>query len=343
MFELEPKITKEFILSKLSQEEIYEFYGVPVKKGLFCSPTIIRSDKNPTCSFYKNKKGDLIYKDFAGPTFNIFSLVMFLFNCSYYKALRIIANDFGLFCFPKMEKNLAKIEYSGTIIKETQQTKIEVEIQEFTKKELDWWNSFGISLKTLNKFKVYSIKSVFLNGYYHTSSSETTPIYGYYGGINSEDNELWRLYFPTKRKFRFLNNWSATLYQGSKQLPKEGKHCLITKSLKDVMLLHEFGFISIAPVSENIVISESKYSKLEEKFNSVFLLFDNDYAGVRSANKYKKQYLNCRCIFIRRNYSKDISDLYKKISRNQFWEVVKELNEIISNKDIRKTKHFYIF
>ena len=37
---------------------LYEKAGVPVKKGLFCSPSIIRSDKKPTCAFYKNKKGD---------------------------------------------------------------------------------------------------------------------------------------------------------------------------------------------------------------------------------------------------------------------------------------------
>ncbi len=40
--ELAPRITKEFILSKVSQEEIFEFYlGVPVKKGNFCSPSVI--------------------------------------------------------------------------------------------------------------------------------------------------------------------------------------------------------------------------------------------------------------------------------------------------------------
>ena len=58
MFELETNITKEFILSKVSQEQIFEHYGISVKKGLFCSPSIIRVDKQPTCSFYKNSKGE---------------------------------------------------------------------------------------------------------------------------------------------------------------------------------------------------------------------------------------------------------------------------------------------
>ena len=58
-----PKITKEFLLSKNSQETYFEHYlGVPVKKGLFCSPAIIRNDSKPTCSFYKNKRG-VFYQD----------------------------------------------------------------------------------------------------------------------------------------------------------------------------------------------------------------------------------------------------------------------------------------
>ena len=338
------RITKEFILSKVSQEQIFEFYlGIPVKKGLFCSPSIIRVDKQPTCAFYKNGKGTLKYKDFAGPSFDCVSLVMHLYNCSYYIALRIIANDFNLIEVPKLEKHIAKMEYSGTIIQNTEKAKIQVEIKEFSDKEIEWWNSFGVSLVALKKFKIFSIKSVFLNGNYFTSSSESTPIFGYYGGNNSDGDELWRLYMPTKRKYRFLSNWESTQFQGIKQLPKEGNHCIISKSMKDLMVLYEFGFISIAPTSENITITEGRFTRLQEKFNNIIVFFDNDLAGVKGAHRYKKQYPEVRCIFLKRKYSKDISDLYKKLSRNQFWIVIEELQQIIKDKSLRSTKHFYIF
>ena len=323
MFELETNITKEFILSKVSQEQIFEHYGISVRKGLFCSPSIIRVDKQPTCSFYKNNKGDLIYKDFAGPSFNVFSLVMFLFNCSYYKALRIIANDFNLVSFPKLEKNLAKIEYTGTVIKETEKSKITVEIQDFTEKELEWWNGFGISLKTLNKFKVYSIKSIFLNGNYFDSSTEKTPIFGYFGGFDSEDNELWRLYFPTKRKFRFLSNWPKSLIQGSKQIPKEGEFIVITKSLKDVMALWEFGIIAIAPNSENLFLSENQYRKLKSKFNKLFILYDFDLPGIKSINKIKKEFKDLTILLIPKKYKcKDFSDFVKKYDTCKVFQLI---------------------
>ena len=68
-------ITKEFILKNLSEEEIFCYYlGIDrVSKKLICSR--LRSDKNPTCGFYRNSKGDLYLHDFAtGEFYNCFSL-----------------------------------------------------------------------------------------------------------------------------------------------------------------------------------------------------------------------------------------------------------------------------
>jgi 5S rRNA maturation endonuclease (ribonuclease M5) len=311
MYRLEgaTKITRELLLSKYSQETFFEHYlGVPVKKGLFRSPSIIRVDHRPTCSFYKNKKGVLIYKDFAGPTFDFIGCVMYLFNCNYYKALRIIANDFGF--IKAGEKNLPKISYTGYELKPTEHARIEVEIKEFSTKELLWWESFGISITTLKKFKVFSIKSVFLNGNYFTSSSESSPIYGYYGGENSSGEELWRLYMPTKRTYRFLSNWSSTMIQGAKQLPRSGDFIIITKSLKDVMSLYEFGIPAIAPNSETIFLTAAQYEKLQQKFKTIYLLYDRDLPGVKAANKIRKQFPTIKVLLMPN--TKDFTDYVKK-------------------------------
>lgn len=59
------KITKELILSHISEETLMEHYlGIPVKKGIFRSP--LRTDNNPTCSFDRDKYGRLVFKDFNG-------------------------------------------------------------------------------------------------------------------------------------------------------------------------------------------------------------------------------------------------------------------------------------
>ncbi len=342
--EVTPKITKELLLSKYSQEHFFEYYlGVPVKKGLFCSPSIIRSDKKPTCAFYKNKKGILKYKDFAGPTFDFVECVMYIFSCSYYKALRIIANDFGFIKDEKIPINPPKIEkFTGNVIEITNGANIQVEIQDFTEKELLWWKGFGISLKTLQKFKVYSIKNLFLNGNYFTSSTETSPIFGYYGGVNKEELEYWRIYMPTKRNYRFMSNWSSIMIQGVKQLPKISDHLIITKSMKDLMTLYEYGLIAISPNSENTMMTEHQIEKMFLKYKKIVMLYDNDLPGVKNANKYHKKY-GITCVFIKRKYAKDISDLHKKISQTQFWLVIEELQQILKDENLTNTKHFYIF
>jgi hypothetical protein len=346
MFNFEPreqKITKELLLTRVSEETYMEHYlGIPVKKGLFKSP--LRPDNKPTASFFRNKKGDLIFHDFRGDFHgNFISVVMALFNCSYYKALKIIANDFNIVNFKGYEQNLPKMEYSGVEYKEVQSTSIiQIERKEFSQKELDWWESFGVSKKTLNKFKVVSCSSVFLNGQYFTSSSDKNPIFGYYGG-KKDGIELWRIYMPTNKALRFLSNWSRLLNQGSKQLPNTTDHCILVKSLKDTMNLDEFNFTVCAPNAESVVITQSQFERLSLKFNNnLIVFFDNDLAGVQGAHRYKKLY-NCRCVFLKRKYAKDISDMYKKVSSAQFQMVIDELNLIVANTEIRTTKHFYVF
>lgn len=308
---LEPKITREILLSKHSQETYFEHYlGVPVKKGLFKSPSVIRPDKDPTCSFYKTDKGILKYKDFAGPTFDFIGCVMYLFSCNYYRALRIIANDFGILELKNVEKNTPLIEYSGSVIEVTQRSRINVEVKDWTEKELNWWSSFGITLNTLNRFNVFSIKSIFLNNVYYNDSSDSSPVYGYYGGLSYDEDELWRLYMPTKRTFRFLTNWPASMIQGLKQIPNEGEFIVVTKSLKDVMALYEFGIPAIAPNSEGLFLSDDQLHRLRLRFKTVYLLYDRDLPGVRSAKKIKKKHPCVKVLLTPK--VKDFTDFVKK-------------------------------
>lgn len=332
LFELnsEKRITKELLLSReFSQETYFEHYlGIPVKKGLFVSPSFIRVDNKPTCSFYKNKLGVLKYKDFAGPTFDFVGAVMYIYQCSYYKALRIIANDFGFIKSDAIEKNPSKIKtYSGNVLQTTEKAIIQVELKDFSKSELSWWDKFGVSLQTLNYFKVYSLKSVFLNGQYHIGSNDRNPIYGYYYGKDSSGDELWRIYMPFKASYRFLSNWKSTIIQGSKQLPKSGDFIVITKSLKDVMALHEFGIPAIAPNSETLFLTDKQYIKISQNFKKIFLLYDNDLPGIKAANKIRKKYKEV--IVLLMPEEKDFTDYIFKNGKFKTMNLIEEWKKIL--------------
>ena len=329
--EISPKVTRELLLSKNPQEMYFEHYlGIPVKKGLFRSPSIIRSDTKPTCSFYKNKSEVLMYKDFAGPSFDFIGCVMYLFKCNYYNALRIIANDFNIIPIQNIPKNPPKIAtYTHTILEKTSKADIAVEIKEFNQKELDWWKSFGISYNTLIKFNVFSIKSVFLNGNYFTSSSDTVPIFGYYGGTVDKE-ELWRIYMPTKRTYRFLSNWSQEMIQGSKQMIKSGEFIIITKSLKDVMSLYEFNIPAIAPNTENLFLTPEQYEDLSLRFKDIYILYDRDLPGVRAANKIRKRFTDINVLLMPK--TKDFTDYVKRYGKIKTHKLIEEWLKI------RKTK-----
>ena len=107
-----------------------EFYlGVPVSKGLFKSP--LRNDVHPTCSFFRNKQGRLLMKDF-GSSFcgDVFSVVQEKFQVSYYMALQIIANDFGIITRSTLTKNKPKLQYTGSKLGATDQARIRVQVRE---------------------------------------------------------------------------------------------------------------------------------------------------------------------------------------------------------------------
>ena len=312
VFDTTPNITKQLLLKHNTQETYLEHYlGIPVKKGLFKSP--LRHDNTPTCSFYMGKQGDIIFKDFSGDFSGDFiNVVMRLHGCSYYKALNIIANDFGIINKPNLPKTNKQIVISNTKFEKSDNTMIQIESQDFKNYELDWWKQYNIDLGLLNFYKVFSCKTVFLNGEIFSFSSKHNLTFGYYEGKDSNHNELWRIYFPNKKNYRFISNWKASVIQGYKQLPPTGHILIITKSLKDVMTLKSFGVNAIAPCSENLFISDKQLEKLQARFKQIYLFYDNDYAGITNMNKIRKKY-NVKCLWIPRKYGvKDISDYCKR-------------------------------
>lgn len=328
-FTFEPKITKSYLLSQYSEETYMEYYlGIKVAKGLFCSP--LRRDNTPTCSFYKNKSGELIFKDFNGSFYgNFISVVMEKYHVSYYKALQIIAEDFNLSKRHTDKVAVNPIKPSTTVFKDTGPADVRVEIKDFTQEELNWWNYYGITLDILKKFNVYSCKNIFLNGELFKTIYKDNFMFGYYGG--KKDNlELWRIYFPKQSNYRFLTNWPAKKIQGLKQLKKDGDICVITKSMKDTMCLYSLGISAIAPNSENLFIADTILERLKSKFKYIIVLYDNDLPGIQNMRKIKKKHPELIYFYIPRHYNaKDISDFYKKYGKDKTLEFVKDnLNKL---------------
>lgn len=309
-FTTRPQITKNYLLSKYSEETYMSYYlGLPIKKGLFKNP--LRKDRKVTCSFYRNKSGELVFHDFAtGQHLTFIGVVMEKYNINYGQALKCIAKDFNLI---SSDKNYTAVIKDSPKFVSNGPAKIGVEIKDFTKEELNWWKSYGITPDLLKKYHVYSCKNIFLNDNLFTTGNRLT--FGYYGGkING--HELWRIYYSQKKEYRFLTNWPSKKIQGFEQLPDKGKLLVITKSMKDVMCLASLGITAIAPNSENIFISNNVLEDLKRRFKYIIVLYDNDSAGISNMKKIKRKYPDLIYFWIPRKYeAKDISDFYKKYGR----------------------------
>ena len=307
MYQLKPDLTAEYILSQYSQEQIMEHYlGVPIRlRHRFLSP--LRQDANPTCGFFYTKEGSLIFKDFAGFfSGGCFKVVMHIYNCTFHEALEIIANDFGLLDGVRVERK----DYPHLVTFQRKETVIEIKRRSFNDEDREYWTGFGIRKCTLIKFNVPPVAAVWLNGRQIYSYKKGDPAYAYDFG-----NEQYKIYFPFRKTNRFLCNCS--LVQGY-QIPRDlSKGVVITKSMKDVLVLHELGITALAPQSETVYPDPEWIAGLLSDAPVVRSLYDFDRAGVTMANFMRKKY-GIQPIFLTNgrfstpNFkAKDISDLVK--------------------------------
>lgn len=333
------KITREHLVD-LNPEELYmsHYLGINPRYGLFQSP--LRVDNNPTCSFYRDKKGRLIFKDF-GDNFHgdFLAVVKKIYNCSYGKAISIVANDFGIIKNPKLPKLMPRVEYDNTKIESASQTVIQCEVRKWSTPDLKWWRQFGISRATLDKFKCFAIQTVFLNGEVFAINTKNCPIYGYYFG-KKDGIEQWKIYFPKKVSHRFLLNTS--IIQGLSQLPKDSDYVVITKSMKDVMSLYELGIPAIAPQAETVVLDSKVAMKLLN--NTKYLIVNGDYdrAGVKFMINSRKSFPCIALTFKDKSYyGKDISDFIEKHGFDEAKKLIIKLKQdLLSGKFNYQLQYF---
>lgn len=320
---IQPKIDKDFILSKINQESIMQHYtgnDVTSKKLV---TSCLRSDNHVTCGYYKSKSGVLYMHDFAtGEHLDCWNLVMKMFNVNYYQALEIIAKDFCL-----VESNIVKTKpVIVPEIKETESAIIQVQIKSFTQKELDWWQQFGINKKILKKYHIYSLQYVFLNGELRFTSSEKCPIYGYYFGKDKNSKELWKIYFPFNKEkgIRFINNLPKKVLQGYHQLPKTGDLLVITKSMKDVASMYGFGITAVSTPSESTFVSDKQLEEFKSRFKHIVVLYDSDRPGKHNLWIIRKKYPELNYFVLPNNLEKDFTDTLKVIGANKMKKLIKQ-------------------
>lgn len=314
---LPDNITLDWILSKVTEYDIYAKYIGQFKVGMiYNSP--FRKDKNPSFGIYYSKRTkQLLFKDHGtGECGNIIKFVsLFTGKTEYNDILSDIVDKLNI-------TNNTKLVSSKQYISPTE-TVIGVVRQEFTDVDINYWKQFNISINTLKKFNVNSIKYYLCNGIVKGTYKRENPMYAYKVYNN------FKIYRPLADKYtKWRNNLTDYDIQGYEQLPQKGDILFITKSMKDVMCLHEMGYPAVSPSSESTFLPKDVLEQLKTRFKRIIILFDRDTAGVKRSRKLSRE-TGLEAIFINKKFkAKDVSDA---VEANNFEEIKNWLNETIKN------------
>lgn len=314
---LPDNITLDWILSKVTEYDIYAKYIGQFKVGMiYNSP--FRKDKNPSFGIYYSKRTkQLLFKDHGtGECGNVIKFVsLFTGKTEYNDILSDIVDNLNI-------TNNTKLVSSKQYIPPTE-TVIGVVRQEFTDVDINYWKQFNISINTLKKFNVNSIKYYLCNGIVKGTYKRENPMYAYKVYNN------FKIYRPLADKYtKWRNNLTDYDIQGYEQLPQKGNILFITKSMKDVMCLHEMGYPAVSPSSESTFLPKDVLEQLKTRFKRIIILFDRDTAGVKRSRKLSRE-TGLEAMFINKKFkAKDVSDAVKA---NSFEEIKNWLDETIKN------------
>lgn len=271
-------MTEDEILEHFDEFTLYCYYlgFEPELRVKYQSP--IRTDENPDVSpsfsifenRYVNILREYVWKDSGGQGKggDIFSLVQHKYHYKTRReAVERVRRDF---IFNHKGDALEKVV---PIPKEP--ADIRVKTRDFNEVEKSFWNSFGINLIQLYKYKVRSLQ------YYWYLQSQVKPSFISNMGFCYSIYDKYQLYFPLQKpEFKFRNDMTERYVPGMQQLKYDQPTLIITKSYKDVMLLDRFGndlyYEVITVRSENTPIPDDIQQFLRGRYRRIVTLFDND-------------------------------------------------------------------
>lgn len=261
-------LTKEFILSKISQVSIFSAYtGVDteviencIETGEFISSPF-RVDEHPSFGFRYDNRGKLKAKDFAGyfhgDCFDAAALVIseiihknvdisnkgwFIF------VLKHIAYTFRNIIYGKdKDENIEGIIAEGVNAARNRKPIIEFVPRQWNNYDKNYWGKFHVPISYLNTNFVYPVDYFYINRKvnpepkYYYENDRKDVCYAYMLGQDKRGIYNIKLYFPNRKHgtIRFITN--SNCLEGLLNLElNEYDSIIITKSTKDRISLRAY-------------------------------------------------------------------------------------------------------
>lgn len=307
----------EDILSKTTEADIIAYY-----LNIFTIPCVIhsplRKDKRPSFGLYSIDGKKIRFTDLStGDKGGVFDLLGKLWNLSYSEVLKRVHSD-----IPKFINRCNTSTYKPCVIKTNKEhlakSELLCRVRDWQPYDEEYWNKYGITIEWLKYAEVYPIshKIIKKEGNYYTLKADKLA----YAYVEKKEGKVTlKIYQPyNKVGYKWANKHDSSVISLWTKVPKTGEKLCICASLKDALCLWiNTGIPSIAVQGEGYNMSETAINELKKRYKQIYILFDNDEAGLLDGEKLSKQTGFTNIVLPKFEGGKDVSDYYSILQDKQ--------------------------
>ena len=322
-------VSLEDILSRVTEADILSFYlGITEIPCIIHSP--LREDKRPSFGLYSTDGKRIFYTDLSTKDRGgLFDLLSNMWGISYREVLEKISEDMPKFTTGSRIKSYTPCNIMTTS-SYNKTTDLQCKIREWRNYDIEYWESYGISLEWLKYAEVYPIshKIIIKNGNRYVFGADK---YAYAYVEHKEGKVTLKIYQPLvkDKRRKWSNKHDMSVISLWTKVPEYGDKICICSSLKDALCLWaNTGIPSLAIQGEGYRISDTAISELKRRYKKVFILFDNDEAGLKDGLSLSEYTGFTNIVLPKFEGGKDISDLMKFKGKEEFLKVVLPLFNI---------------
>lgn len=314
------------VLSVTTEVNIASYYlGINTIPVVISSP--LRMDNNPSFGIFSPDGVKVKYIDFSTKdNGDIFTLLMKMWRTSLNEVCGRICRDFSKFKGDvNVTKSVPTCQVSG--IGRHSDSELKCKVRDWRSYDIEYWASYGVPLQWLKYAEVYPIShKIVVKGGNRMIFGADKYAYAY---VEHKDGETTlKIYQPfNKTGFKWANKHDRSVISLWTKVPEYGDRICICSSLKDALCLWaNTGIPAIAIQGEGYGISDTAVSELRRRYKKVYILLDNDEAGVQDALKLSESTGFTNLVLPKEYGAKDISDLYLALNnKEKFVNIMKGL------------------
>lgn len=323
--------SRQRILEEYSDEVFHLFFRSDFVLGAYYNSPLRAEDSSPSFNIFESSNNRiLLFKDWGGKTGNCIDFVMAKENCSFVEALQLINVQLT-------KKESVKISNTRVYkVDSEEDIKFFLNVDKFgkhtyTQTDIWYWEVLHKTpLPIVRKNRVYSVKEIRVNNNCFIVATHKSPIYVFVEVVDTK--HYYTLYAPFRAEKKWLKNIRGVATKaigGLHLLPGYGKELIITKSVKDRIILYNLGFNVVSTQGEDIDIDKEILDNLKERFTDVYVLYDNDYnkivnVGKLMGDKYQKLWGVKRILIPEEVKATDVGELIQTMDKTILKKLINE-------------------